>query len=83
MKGVILKVNSYEISKVVPCSVSLMSTLQACNQESFRAEEFSWNKSTFIKIHLQHEKEMLRREKSPGFCLETLKNFILKEKLYP
>ena len=27
MKGFILKVNSYEISKVVPCSVSLMFTL--------------------------------------------------------
>ena len=53
-----------------------MDEFQACNQEIFRAGEFSSNWGTLINIHLQHEKERL-------FHRETLKNFISNEKFYP
>ena len=53
------------------------------NQEFFRAGEFSWNYGTLINIHLQQNKEKLRREKSPIFCPEILKNCIVNEKFYP
>ena len=59
---------------------SVVLRQQARNQEFFRV---SSNQGTFINVHLQHEKEKPRREKYTGFPLETLKNFILNEKLYP
>ena len=67
-----------------PLTLSIL-TLQARNYEFYRAEEdFSWNKGTSINIHLQHEKERSRKEKNLRFVrLETLKKFILNEKLYP
>ena len=46
---------------------TIFLTQQARNQEFFRAGEFSSNKGTSINIHLQHEKERPRREKSTGF----------------
>ena len=58
-------------------------TIQALNQELFRAGEFSWNQSSFIN---NHEKQILPcRENSlrESVVLETLKNFILSEKLIP
>ena len=57
---------------------------QARNQEFFRAGKFSWNQSTLVNNHVQHEKEILpRREKSPVLFLGTLKNCILNAKFNP
>ena len=58
-------------------------TIQALNQELFRAGEFSWNQSSFIN---NHEKQILPcRENSlrESVVLETLKNFILSGKFIP
>ena len=60
------------------------STIQARNQDFFRAGEFSWNQGTLISNDVQHEKKILsRRENSPISFLETLKNGILNEKFNP
>ena len=43
-----------------------------------------WNLDILINNHVQHEKEILpRKEKTPVFFLETLKNCILIEKFNP
>ena len=64
--------------------LSQLIVIQARNQEFFRAAEFSWNQGTSINIHLQHEKLKAPQGKNlQFFCLETLKNFILKGKVYP
>ena len=62
---------------------------QARNQEFFRAGEFSSNWGTLINIQLQHfDKHSPTPTNAPQgknlrvFPLETLKNFVLNEKLY-
>ena len=54
---------------------------QTRNQEFFRAGEFSWNQSTSINNHLQHEKERPNREKSfeNFFFCKLLKNALNKK----
>ena len=59
-------------------------TIQALNQELFRAGESSWNQSSFINNHVQHEKQILPcRENALSVVVETLKNFILSEIFIP
>ena len=47
------------------------------------AGEFSWNSSSSINIHLQHEKERLRRETTSAFSLENSQKFHLKRGILP
>ena len=43
-------------------------------------EFFGQGKDTLINNYVENEKERPRREKSPFFLLETLKNGVLSEK---
>ena len=57
-------------------------SLQTRNKEFSGQGSIAWNQGTSINNHLQHEKKMPLREKSPFFPLETLKNCSLNKKFY-
>ena len=62
---------------------TIFLTQQARNQEFFRAGEFSSNKGTSITFTYNTRKKGPAEKNLRVFPLETLKNFILIEKLYP